>query len=202
MEIIIASKNVNKVRELRTALKDKVDCDILSLHPFPDYKAPEETGKTFAENAKIKALHATKTLGKTVVADDSGLIVPILEGKPGVFSKRYAGENGSDLENRKKLLREMETYSGIDRFAYFTCCLTLAKPDGTYHTFEGTCEGYITKEERGSQGFGYDAIFAKHDYDKTFGEIPEHVKLQISHRGKALEKLIAFFLSEPKTCHA
>jgi XTP/dITP diphosphohydrolase len=198
MELILATQNLGKVREMREMLKGIEGLDLLSLLQFPDYQPPEETGATFEENAVLKAEHAAKHLQKWVLADDSGLIVPALKGDPGVFSKRYAGEEATDAENRTKLLNAMEGMEGIARSAYFECCLALAAPDTLKKTVKGTCEGMISLEERGRHGFGYDALFIKHDYDKTFAELDEHTKNRVSHRRKAIDKLIPL-LSTIKT---
>jgi XTP/dITP diphosphohydrolase len=190
MQIVIGSSNVHKIRECRAILRQLRSLDILSLLDFPQYKSPKETGKTFEENSRHKALHAAQTLGKWVIADDSGLVVPALRGEPGVHSARFAGENASDKENRRKLLEEMRSLHDHERSAYFECWITLASPDGIVKTVSGLCEGSITTEERGSQGFGYDSLFLKYEYSKTFAEIDEETKNRISHRRKALDKIL------------
>jgi XTP/dITP diphosphohydrolase len=190
MEIVIASRNVHKIREFKEMFKFLKGVDVLSLHLFQDYEAPEESGQTFQENALIKGRHAAKTLNKWVVADDSGLVVPFLKDAPGVRSSRYAGNEASDLDNRQKLLREMASFSDVERNAYFECCLALCGPTGIEKCVKGVCEGYILTEERGRNGFGYDPLFVKHEYDKSFAELDESVKNRISHRSKAFEKLI------------
>lgn len=192
MELVLATHNLGKVREFREMLKEIKILDILSLLQFPDYQLPEETGVTFEENAILKAEHAAKHLQKWVLADDSGLIIPALKGAPGVFSKRYAGDEASDAENRRKLLSEMKEMEGIARSAYFECCLALAAPEGLKKTVTGICEGMISFQEKGRNGFGYDPLFVKHDYDKTFAELDEHTKNRVSHRRKAIDKLIPF----------
>ncbi len=191
MEIVLATQNVHKIREFREMLKNLTKCDLLSLYNFPTYTCPEETGATFEENASLKALHAAKTLNKIVIADDSGLVVPALNNEPGVRSRRYAGDDATDAENRKKLLDALEGKSELHRAAYFECCLVLATPEGIKKTVRSTCEGYIIEEERGRNGFGYDPIFVKHDYDKTFAELDESTKNRISHRHKAVEKMLS-----------
>jgi len=190
MELVLATHNLHKVREIREMLKGLKHIDVLSLLNFPDYELPEETGTTFEENAGLKADHAAKALSHWVLADDSGLVVPTLEGKPGVYSKRYAGDDATDAENRKKLLSELENMQDLQRSAYFECCLVLASPEGIQKSVHGTVEGTIIDEEKGRNGFGYDAIFLKNDYDKTFGELDEQTKNRISHRRKAFDKLI------------
>lgn len=189
MDLLIATTNGYKIREIRALLKPYAKFDLYSLLDFPNYVQPEETGLTFEENAILKAVHAAKTLNKWTLADDSGLIVPALQGAPGVYSARYAGAGSSDKENRKKLLKEMSHLEGIGRSAYFECCIALASPDGIKKVVKGVCEGSIQTEEKGSLGFGYDSLFIKHDYNQTFAELEEHQKNQVSHRAKALAKL-------------
>lgn len=191
MEIVIASQNLHKIREFREMFKtSKKKFELLSLHQFPSYSPPPENGKTFKENAQIKAQDAASKLTKWVLADDSGLVVPMLNGEPGVYSQRYAGKDATDIDNRKKLLKRMESLSGVERSAYFECSLVLCGPDGNLKSVSGQCEGYIIQEERGRNGFGYDSLFVKHDYDKTFAEMDEGVKNRISHRYKAFEKML------------
>lgn len=194
MELIIASANMHKVRELRSLLKP-FGWDVLSLRDFPGYVAPKETGETFQENAEIKARTAAEVLNKWTLADDSGLVVPSLQGAPGVFSARYAGDKASDLENRLKLLHAMKGFQDADRFAYFECCICIASPEGATKSFKGLCEGTILEEAKGRNGFGYDALFRKHDYNKTFAELDEEVKNKISHRRKAFDKALLFLES-------
>lgn len=189
MELVLASTNLHKIREFREMLKAFKNLDVLSLLNFPAYIQPPETGATFKENAILKAVHAAQALNKWVVADDSGLVVPSLAGDPGVYSARYSGEGATDADNRLKLLHALEGKQDLERTAYFECCLALANPAGLQKCVTGTCEGRILLEERGRNGFGYDALFIKHDYDKTFAELDEATKNRISHRRKALEKL-------------
>ena len=195
MEIVLATHNLHKIREMRAMLKGLENIDIFSLSNFPDYRLPEETGETFEENAKLKAEHAAKALGKWTLADDSGLVVPALVGKPGVYSTRFAGEDATDAENRKKLLEEMKDLKEIDHSAFFECTLVLANPEGIVKTVTGTCHGTIIDSEKGRNGFGYDSIFVKNDYDKTFAEIGEDIKNRVSHRRKAIDKIFAFLES-------
>ena len=190
MELVLATHNLHKVREIREMLKNLKNIDILSLVNFPEYQLPEETGSSFKENSAIKAEHAAKQLKKWVLADDSGLVVPSLDGMPGVYSKRYAGDDSTDAENRTKLLQELSGIQDLQRSAYFECCLTLANQEGVKKTVSGIVEGLIVEEEKGNHGFGYDSIFMKNDYDKTFGELDDHTKNRISHRRKALDKLL------------
>jgi XTP/dITP diphosphohydrolase len=164
--------------------------DLLSFHAFPHYTPPEETGHSFEENAIMKAEHAAQTLGCWTLADDSGLVVPALGGAPGVHTARYAGQKASDKENRQKLLDEMRSLHDLDRQAYFECCLALASPEGCKKCVRATCEGHISSAERGNHGFGYDPLFFKHEYSKSFAELDEETKNMVSHRRKALDRLL------------
>jgi XTP/dITP diphosphohydrolase len=193
MEIVLASANLHKIREFRDMFKSLTHIELISMHQFNHYISPEETGQSFKENAIMKATHAAAHLNKWVLADDSGLIVPALQGEPGVKSRRYAGPDATDSENRMKLLQAMERLDGQERTAYFECCLALACPmTGLKKCVEGICEGYIVKEARGRHGFGYDPLFIKNDYEKTFAELDETIKNRISHRRKAFERLLTF----------
>lgn len=192
MELVIASSNLHKIREFRAILKCIKGLDVLSLLDFPNYTLPEETGATFEENAALKATDAALALKRWVLADDSGLVVPALNGAPGVYSARYAGVGATDADNRRKLLKEMAKFADEKRNAYFECALAIAAPDGLKKTAHAKCEGTITTDERGGLGFGYDALFIKHDYSKTFAELDEDTKNRISHRRKAFDKLIPF----------
>lgn len=188
--LVIASRNVHKIRELRSMLKGRIKWDILSLIDFPDYVPPEESGKTFEENAILKASHAAIALHRWVIADDSGLVVPALAGAPGIHSAYYAGMGASDKDNRQKLLKEMAALKEHERDAYFTCCLAIAAPEGVKKSACAQVEGTILETERGRSGFGYDNLFLKHEYSKTFAELEEEVKNRVSHRRKALDKLL------------
>jgi len=190
MELVIATTNLHKIREFRDMLKGIKHIDVLSLLNFPQYHPAEEVGKTFQEIAHAKALHAMNALQKWVLSDDSGIVVPSLNGAPGIKSRRYAGEDATDAENRQKLLKELAGTKEHERAAYFECCLVLASPNGFVKSSTGTCEGVILTEERGRNGFGYDPLFVKSEYDKTFAELEESTKNRVSHRRKALEKLL------------
>ncbi|NGX56710.1 MAG: Non-canonical purine NTP pyrophosphatase [Candidatus Anoxychlamydiales bacterium] len=190
-QLVIASKNVHKIREYKIILSSLLpNIDILSLIDFPNYIPPKETGKTFEENALIKAEHAAKELNKWTLGDDSGLVVPALKGEPGIFSARYAGENASDKDNRLKLLKNMEALNEKDRSAYFECCIALASPEELKKSCCAYVEGEITYKEIGGNGFGYDPIFKKHDYNKTFAQLEEALKNRVSHRRKAIDKIL------------
>jgi len=148
MQLVIASHNVHKIRECRSILKPFSKLDILSLHDFPSYTPPQEEGSSFEEIATKKALHAAAALHRMVLADDSGLVVPALQGAPGIYSARYAGDTASDKENRKKLLDNMQGHSGLERQASFECHLVLATPKGIIKTAKGTAEGMINRGKR------------------------------------------------------
>lgn len=192
MQLVIASTNMHKIREFRSMLKGNKKFDLLSLIDFPHYTQPAETGATLEENAILKAEHAAKALQRYVIADDSGLVIPALNGAPGVFSRRYAGEQASDKDNRRKLLLEMQGFQDTARQGYYECWIALASPQGIEKCTRGTAEGVITDREKGSFGFGYDPIFIKHEYGKTFAELDEEIKNRISHRRKALDKILPF----------
>ncbi|NGX61776.1 MAG: Non-canonical purine NTP pyrophosphatase [Chlamydiae bacterium] len=191
MDLVLATRNAHKVRELRSLLKILHGIDLYSLRDFPEYTPPLETGDSFEHNARGKAANAARRLEKWTLADDSGIVVPALGGSPGILSARYAGEGAGDKENRNKLLKEMASLEGIARSAYFECVLALASPDGEiYKVVHGICEGEILTEVRGGNGFGYDPLFRKYEYSQTFAELDEMVKNQVSHRAKAIEKLL------------
>lgn len=191
MELVIASRNVHKIREFRSILKKmSASFDLFSLLDFPQYVPAPETGSSFEDNAIAKAVHAAKQLERWVIADDSGLVVPTLNGAPGVHSRRYAGEHATDKENRQKLLAAMRGIQDPFRQGYYECWIALASPAGLKKTAKGVSEGMITDHERGGLGFGYDAIFIKHEYGKTFAELEEEIKNRISHRRKAIDKIL------------
>lgn len=192
MRLLIASKNSRKIRELRHLLGVIQQLELSSLNDFPGYVQPEENGATFEENALIKVKDASNKFKIAAMADDSGLVVPALQGAPGVNSSRYSGVNATDAENRKKLLRDMKDLHGVDRNAYFECCIAFCSPDANPQLFQGRCMGSIAQQEKGKNGFGYDPLFIKDGYSLTFGEMEEAIKNQISHRAKAIEKFLLF----------
>lgn len=197
MELVLATRNLHKTLELKSMLKEFSHLDLFSLRDFGDYQAPEETGSTFEENAIAKALHAAKALNKIVLADDSGLVIPALDGNPGIYSRRYAGEDATDKDNRKKLIENLARLKEEERSGYYECALALADPSGLIKSVRGTCEGFLILEEKGGQGFGYDPIFVKWDYGKTLAELEPEIKNRISHRRKALDKLLPALESLP-----
>ncbi len=190
VELVIASTNVHKVREFKAMLKNVARLDIRSLLDFPSYVPSPETGTTFEQNAVAKATHAAAALQRWVIADDSGLVIPAIGGAPGIFSARFAGNDATDIDNRKKLLDTMQHLLEEDRFGYFECWVALASPAGLKKVSRGICEGSLLPKERGGSGFGYDPLFVKHGYSKTFSELEEAIKNRISHRRKALDKVL------------
>ena len=169
-EIVLATLNWHKLREFRELFLALPHIELISLHQFSNYLPPEEKGMTFKENALLKAEHAAKTLNTWVISDDSGLVVPALKGEPGVYSARYAGPGKSDSENNQKLLAAMAHLKENERTAYYECCLVIAGPEGVKKCVEGICEGQIAPASRGRNGFGYDSLFIKNDYDRTFAK--------------------------------
>lgn len=188
MKLVVATKNKGKLKELR-ALLEGTDLEAASLAEYPGMAEVVENGTTFFENALKKAKAVAEYTGETAVADDSGLEVAALGGRPGIHSARYAGEKAGDRENILKLLKELEDVPPALRDAAFRCVLVLYGPDGTFEAFEGTWEGKITMIPRGENGFGYDPIFLVPDYGKTAAELSPEVKNRLSHRAKALQKL-------------
>lgn len=195
MKIVFATSNKGKLREAGEIFKG---FEIEPVSSFPAWKAPDETGKTFLQNAVIKAEAAAAAAeGRTVLADDSGLVIPALNGAPGIFSARFSKE-GTSIANRKKLLGEL---SGIsERTAFFVCSAVLIFPDKTLIAAEGKCCGRIIDDERGENGFGYDPVFVPDGFDKTLAELSEEEKNALSHRGKAFGKLIRVLETFAATC--
>jgi XTP/dITP diphosphohydrolase len=188
LEIIIASRNKGKVREIRKVLKGS-GFRIYSLSNFTDVPKIVEDGKSFAENALKKARFYSKYFGKLILSDDSGLDVDILNGLPGIYSARYGGERATNQENNQKLLREMEGIPLSKRGARFKCAIAIVSPDGREAVVEGSCKGRIGFKEVGKEGFGYDPLFILPQFGKTMAQLSLKEKNRISHRGKALGKL-------------
>ena len=188
--IVLATHNAGKIREFKSALAP-LGYDVVSVHDLlPDIAEPEETGTTFAENARLKAHYYMKATGKPCLADDSGIIADALKGRPGVYSARYAGPECDDEKNNQKLVAELSAFPPEQRTAYYACVLVLAWPDGRELTAEGTCPGLIRDFYAGDGGFGYDPLFYLPQFGKTMAEIRLAEKNQISHRGQSLKKLL------------
>ena len=190
--LLIATKNAHKTSEIRQILGDAWQVTDLSAHP--EVIAPEETGDTFAENAAIKAVAASLIFPGIVLADDSGIEAYALGGRPGVYSARYAGEDATDADNRVKLLHELDASGarGKERSGRFRCVMALAENGQVIGTFDGAVEGIIINQEKGEGGFGYDPLFVPEGHCETFAQLPASVKNSMSHRGRALEKAMAF----------
>ena len=189
MKIILATQNQGKIRELQELLVDK-GIEVLSLLDIPDWEDVEENGETFADNAALKARAAVKRTGLIALADDSGLEVDVLNGAPGVYSARYAGEPKDDERNNDKLLHQLETTSDDKRTARFRCALVMATPFGKEYLTEGAVEGQILRQRRGQDGFGYDPIFYLPEYARTMAELTMTEKNKLSHRAQAFRKVI------------
>lgn len=195
IQILAGTSNKHKVEEFKSSLFTLLpDLQILMTSDLPGFKEAEENGHSFEENACIKAENASAYADMPAFADDSGLEVMALNGAPGIYSARYAGENASDAEKMAKLLSEMEGKS--DRRARFVCVIALAAGGDIYKVFRGEVNGVIAPEPRGDQGFGYDPIFIPDGYDKTFGELGSDIKEKISHRAVALKKMTEFMKEE------
>lgn len=188
-EIIIASHNKGKITEL-TQMLQPFGFEVKSAREL-DLPDIEETGTTFEENACLKAVEIAKQTKMPCLADDSGLCVKALGGRPGVYSARYAPNRDFD-KAMDMLLDELAAAKTIDRAAYFACVLVLAFPDGNYKSFEGRVDGTIATAKKGHGGFGYDAIFIPENHVETFAEMDRGLKNKISHRGRALQKLAAY----------
>ena len=186
MKYLLATNNKNKLREIKTILGEE---NVLSLSDCNIDVDIEETGTTFEENSKIKARAICKLSGLPTIADDSGLEVDFLNGAPGVYSARFAGEEHDDEANRQKLLRLMADVPDEKRTAHFTTVISVVYPDGKEYAFEGKAYGKITREYIGSGGFGNDCLFMSDDLGKTFAEATPEEKNAVSHRGRALRKL-------------
>ena len=184
MKVLLASNNGHKIKEIKEILGDFFD--VVSLREAGVESDPEETGATFEENARIKAVAGMKASGMPCIADDSGLEVFALDGLPGVMSARYAGGHGDDSANNEKLLRELENAS--DRSARYVCVICMAFPNGHEIVARGECRGTILKETRGEGGFGYDPLFFFPQFGKTFAEITAEEKNEVSHRKAALRE--------------
>lgn len=186
--LVIATKNNNKIKEIKDILKD-IHIDILSLANLEINVEVIEDGATFEENAYKKAYEIMKIVNMPTLADDSGLEVDALNGAPGVLSARFAGSHGDDIKNNEKLLKLMENVPKDNRGAKFVCAIAVAYPDGKRIIVRGEIKGYIGYEPSGDNGFGYDPVFVVPEYNKSFAELGSNLKNLISHRGKALEQL-------------
>lgn len=184
--LVLATTNKGKTREITELLKD-FPIEIRNLGDFGPIPEVIEDGETFDDNAYKKAAFTARVLGYPAMADDSGLCVDALDGAPGVYSARYAGEKATDAENVAKLLDALENEE--NRKAAFQCVISIAVPTGAALTYEGRCEGLLTREPVGDNGFGYDPLFFYPEFDKTFAQLSIEEKGRVSHRGKALQEV-------------
>ena len=192
-KIVFATNNLHKLSEARHILKDRYE--VLGLADIGITEDIPETGKTLSENASLKSWYVFQRTGLDCFSDDTGLEVDALDGRPGVFSARYAGEEGDAEKNLEKLLKELEETE--DRTARFKTVVSLIM-DGVEYKFEGSVEGKIIRQKRGEGGFGYDPVFVPLGYDQTFAEMPANLKNSISHRAIAIGKLMAFLTGHNK----
>ncbi len=197
MRIVFATKNRGKVREVQEKLKE-FGIEVVPIDEVAEVEAPEETGETFCENAYQKATYYSEKLGMPVIAEDSGLEVEALGGKPGVYSSRFAGENATDEENNRKLIEELKKRELESSPARYISFFFLAFPDKSGLWSEGEVRGKVVREPRGTGGFGYDPLFIPEGYEKTMAELPLQEKNRISHRGKAVERLASVILKLKK----
>ena len=184
--IVLATTNKGKTKEMQDILKD-YPIEIKNLSDFGPIPEVIEDGETFDDNAYKKAAFTAKVLGYPALADDSGLCVDALDGAPGVYSARYAGENATDAENVAKLLEALKDEE--NRKAAFQCVISIAVSTGAALTYEGRCEGILTREPAGDNGFGYDPLFFFPEFNKTFAQLSLAEKAGVSHRGKALKEV-------------
>lgn len=187
-QIIIATKNKGKAKDFE-ALFNPLGYEVKTLHDVAEEMDVEETGTTFEENALLKATALAEHLQTLVIADDSGLEIDALDGRPGIYSARYAGEEKSDEANIDKVLEELEGIKESERTARFVCAIAVASPNNEPITVRGTCEGIIGTERKGTNGFGYDPIFYVPSEQKMMAELSAEEKGAISHRGNAINKL-------------
>lgn len=188
MKLLVATGNAGKLREIRSLFSDK-NIEIIGLADMDGAPEVIEDGDSFAANATKKAVEVARHFGYMTLADDSGLVVPSLDGAPGIYSARYAGEGASDAQNNLKLLEELEKNGLRQPPAYFCCVMALADPTGDAQLFEGRINGLLLSQPRGTDGFGYDPLFLVPEYGKTLAELPLEVKNRISHRGAALRQV-------------
>jgi XTP/dITP diphosphohydrolase len=187
--LVLGTRNVKKRREIEEILGD-LGLELRDLSQYPAAPEVVEDGVTFEANARKKATEVAVALSQWTLGEDSGLVVPALSGRPGVYSARYAGTQGDDAANNRKLLGELAQMPPEQRDAYYVCTAALADPGGQVHAvIEGRCWGRIISEERGGGGFGYDPYFLIPEYHRTFGELSPRVKHALSHRGRALFQL-------------
>jgi XTP/dITP diphosphohydrolase len=191
-ELLIATTNPGKIRELQQLLGN-LPITLRNTSEFPHLPEPEETGLTFAENAILKARYYAEATGILSLADDSGLEIDALDGRPGVFSARYAGEGATNEQKINKVLNGLKETKDLNRSAKFVCSVAISDKDGIIRFLtDGVCLGSIAPQPQGNNGFGYDPIFIPQGFTESFGELSNEIKEKISHRGQAILKIIDF----------
>ncbi len=193
MNLVLATNNEDKIKEIKYLLED-LPVTIFSRHDFLEFPDVEETGRTLKENAVLKAKTIAEFCDMPALADDTGLEVDALDGAPGIYSSRYAGDNASYTENCIKLIKELNGVSNEKRSARFRCIIAIDWNDGNIETIEGVAEGYITEDVRGKQGFGYDPVFYYPPKNKRFSEMTIEEKNIVSHRGIALQNMVGLIM--------
>lgn len=191
--LVIATRNAHKTDEIRAMLGDA--WEVRDLSSYPEAPPVDETGTTFTENATLKAVSASKAIPGIILADDSGIEVDILRGRPGVWSSSFGGEEGNHARNNEHMLAELAKAGATtpdQTRARFRCVMILAKDGKVIGEFSGSVEGHMVTKLTGTQGFGYDPLFIPEGYQETFAQLPQDVKNSMSHRGRALEKVMAW----------
>jgi len=187
LPLLLSTRNAHKLQEVRAILGSAFE--VAGLESIPNFPEVEETGATFEDNATLKAVAASMRFDGWVIADDSGLEVDALQGAPGVYSARYAGEKSGDAANNALLLKNLEPFRGRERAARFRCVIVVARAGRKLAAFSGAVEGVIIHQPKGEGGFGYDPLFVPDGYCETFAQLGPEVKNGLSHRARALEKL-------------
>lgn len=196
VRLLVATTNIGKLREIRSLLAE-IPVEIVTLRDLPPIEEPEETGLTFAENARLKALYYSAHAGITTVAEDSGLVIDGLEGEPGVHSARFLRPDASYPERFAEIFQRLSGPPEKNRAARFVCTLAVARAGRIIYEAQGTVEGEIAREARGSAGFGYDPIFFYSPYGSTLADVSEEAKLAVAHRGQAFRRLASWLAALP-----
>ena len=196
MDLVVATRNAGKLKEIRRLLESR-GIRVRGLEEFPGAPDVVEDGETFAENAIKKAEAVAQFTSMPCLADDSGLVVDALQGRPGVHSARFSGAEADDQSNNRKLLDEMAAVPEIQRQAAFCCVMALCMPGQSPRLFQGRVNGVILERQQGAGGFGYDPLFWLPGYNCTMAELPLDTKNQVSHRGQALRQLVDFLTALP-----
>jgi XTP/dITP diphosphohydrolase len=200
--LVLATENRDKGAEIGSIVRDQLDVDIRLLSDYLALTLPPETGTTYRENAIVKAVFAAKKTGEWAMGDDSGLAIDALNGAPGLYSARFAGESVSYADNRKKVLALLGDLPNEKRKARFVCTIAIANPEGEVGIVEGVCDGWIANHDTGQGGFGYDSIFCIPPDGKSFASLSPEEKNQISHRGKAVRAAAEFLKIKMRSCGA